>query len=395
MVCLLRITAVTMFAAVLFSVMPLSAQGEQLPQSWGDNAKITTSARSAVLIEGESGRILYEKNAFEMLPMASTTKIMTALLTLRQRNLDEYFTVDPMAIRVEGTSMGLVEGDQVSLRGLACGMLLLSGNDAANAAAVRIAGSIPAFAEQMNEMAKAIGMNFTSFANPSGLTAEGHYSTAYDMALLGQEALTDPTFAAICSSKSLSVEYGNPPYLRRISGHNRLLREYEGCIGIKTGYTKAAGRCLVSAAVREGVQLIAVTLNAPNDWEDHTKMLDYGFSILTAQNVTEGLQTTVPVANGQKEQCVVLPAEKGIAALMEGERETLACTLCLQPMVYAPIRKGDVVGEAIYSLEGMPILTVPLVAGETVEMLTPERIEEDSGNFFFWIWEKIKGLFGR
>ena len=180
--------------------------------------------------------------------MASTTKIMTALLTLEQGGLDDYFQVDSDAIRVEGSSMGLQEGDSVSLRALAYGMLLASGNDGANAAAVRIAGSIPAFVERMNARAAEIGMADTRFATPSGLDDPGHYSTAYDMALLAREALQSPLFAEICAQSKAVVQYGNPPYNRWLTNHNRLLREYPGTIGVKTGFTKASGRCQIGRA---------------------------------------------------------------------------------------------------------------------------------------------------
>ena len=234
-------------------------------QAVADTPDYQTKAKAAVLMDAQTGRVLFAQNAGLRLPMASTTKIMTALLTLEQGGLDNYFQVDSDAIRVEGSSMGLQEGDSVSLRALAYGMLLASGNDGANAAAVRISGSIPAFVERMNARAAEIGMADTRFATPSGLDDPGHYSTAYDMALLAREALQNPLFAEICAQSKAVVQYGNPPYNRWLTNHNRLLREYPGTIGVKTGFTKASGRCLVSCAERDGVRLIAVTLGCPDD----------------------------------------------------------------------------------------------------------------------------------
>ena len=174
--------------------------------------------------------------------------------------------------------MGLREGDSVSLNGLATGMLLASGNDAANAAAVKIAGSIEKFSGLMNQKAKELGMENSHFVTPSGLPNDDHYSTAADMALLARHALQNERFAAICTKSSAKLSFGNPPFDRWLYNHNRLLEDYPGCIGIKTGFTKKAGRCLVSAARRDGVTLICVTLSDPNDWRDHAALLDTGFA---------------------------------------------------------------------------------------------------------------------
>lgn len=225
------------------------------------------SASAAAVVELSTGKLLYGKNEEASMTMASTTKILTALLTLEYGDLDTEFTVDSNAIMVEGSSMGLQKGDRVTLRTLACGMLLSSGNDAANAAAVRIAGSLPEFAALMNQRAAQLGMTGSSFVTPSGLDAEGHFSTALDMAKLACAALRNEDFRAICSQTSMKVQFGSPPADRWLKNHNKLLTTYEGCIGVKTGFTKLSGRCLVSAAERDGVTLVCVTLKAPNDWD--------------------------------------------------------------------------------------------------------------------------------
>ena len=206
--------------------------------AYAENDELALSARAAILMTSDTLEVVYAKNEHERLPMASTTKIMSALLALEYKSPDEAVTVTKEAVSVEGTSMGLLPGDCVSVKTLACGMLLSSGNDAANVAAYAVSGGLDEFTALMNQRAKELNMNDTSFETPSGLDSENHYSTAYDMALLGAEAIKNPEFLSICSKKSMSVSYGNPPYRRTVTNHNRLLTIDEDCIGIKTGFTK-------------------------------------------------------------------------------------------------------------------------------------------------------------
>lgn len=241
------------------------------------------AARAAVVVEYETGKVLYEKNADLELPMASTTKIMTTLLTLESGDIDEWFTVDSEAIKVEGSSMGLSEGKIVTRRILAYGMMLPSGNDAANAAAVAVAGSIEDFVELMNEKAENFGLTNTHFATPSGLDdyTDEHYSTALDMANLTRLALSNEIFREICGTKSICLQFGDGESFW-LSNSNKLLSSCDGVIGVKTGFTDKAGRCLVSACERDGVTLICVTLSDPNDWYDHTNLYDYCFQMAGA-----------------------------------------------------------------------------------------------------------------
>lgn len=328
------------------------------------------SADSAILMTADTGMILVEKNAFEERPIASTTKIMTAMLALEYPALDEWFTVDENAIQVEGSSMGLRPGDQVTMRGLVYGMLLSSGNDAANAAAVKISGSIPAFVDKMNAKAQELGMKHTHFATPSGLDkGEEHYSTAYDMALLAKEALKNPDFVQICSSKTAQVEYGNPPYKRWLKNHNRLLKEYPGAIGVKTGFTKKAGRCLVSAAERDGVRLIAVVLNAPNDWSDSKALLDYGFSSVSDVKLdVDFSQSSIHVVGGAKGDCQVQAQDSFSVSLPIDKESDIVRKVYLDPFYYAPIEMGEEVGYATYQLNGEIIYSIPLYAAENVTL---------------------------
>jgi len=349
---------------------------------------VSVSAASAVLIEAQTGKILYAKNENEKRPMASTTKIMTALLCLESGNLDEQFVVDSSAIKVEGSSMGLVEGDIVTKRSLCIGMLLPSGNDAANAAAIKIAGSFEKFAEMMNERAAKIGMLNTHFVTPSGLDADGHYSTAYDMALLAREALKNPDFKAICSQKNIKLSYGNPPYDRWLKNTNKLLTYYNGCIGVKTGFTDAAGRCLVSATERNGVCLICVTLKAPDDWTDHQKMLNYGFSIVKNYALPVPAISQIGLVGGFKDSVGVSLASTPKASLTEEDFSKVQSTVFMDKFVYAPVKAGKVVGRVKYSIDGKEILSVPLIVSENADA---EAIQKEKS---FWdnLFEKFNIL---
>ena len=259
------------------------------------------SAKSAVLICADTGEVVYEFNAREKLPMASTTKIMTTLLCLESGGLHDEFVVDSKAIKVEGSSMGLCEGDKVTKYALCCGMLLPSGNDAANAAAVRISGSIEAFVRLMNQRARQMGLSKTFFVTPSGLEGVGHGSSAMDMALLAREALKNEIFREICSKEKMKVRFGNPPYDRWLKNTNRLLSMYDGVYGVKTGYTDEAGRCLVSACERDGKKLICVTLNDPNDWNDHMVLYEYGFRKVNQIDLSLPDDITADIVGGDSE----------------------------------------------------------------------------------------------
>lgn len=322
------------------------------------------SAVSAVLIEAETGTVLYEKNADEHRAMASTTKIMTALLTIEAGDLDREFTVDPLAIMVEGTSMGLLEGDRVSRRDLLYGILLPSGNDAANAAAVSVSGSISAFVKLMNSRAQELGLTDTHFVTPSGLDADGHYTTARDLANLTAFAMQNETFREVVCCRSAQVEFGNPPYNRTLYNSNKMLARYEGAIGVKTGFTDNARRCLVSAAERDGVTLIAVTLNAGDDWNDHTKMLDYGFTQVKAYPLEMGCSSRVAVA-GTGQSVGVYSHDESLA-LTPQQRSRLTRRVLLPTFVYGTVDKGDKLGEIQFLLDGEVVKSCPLYADATV-----------------------------
>ena len=307
------------------------------------NDDVALSASSAVLLNAQTGEIVYEKNCHEKRGIASTTKIMTSVLLLENLDLSDEIKVKGEDVKIEGTSIGLKADDVVTGEVLLKGMLLESGNDAANVTATAVSGTIDAFSVLMNEKAKSIGMKNTSFKNPSGLTEEGHFSTAYDMALLARYALSNPEFKIICSLKQARVSYGNPPYDRTFTNHNKLLDSCEGVFGVKTGFTKASGRCLVSACERNGLTLIAVTLKAPDDWNDHKKLYDFGFKKSAKRNVPfddSGIKVNVVGSNKQHVK-VELLSELSFFSVKEIETKTIV--YCEQ-FLYADIKCGDVVG---------------------------------------------------
>ena len=258
-----------------------------LPVGANDADALAPGARSAVLAEcvcGAAGeentdgqlRVVWEKNANEKLPMASTTKIMTALVALDRLPLDRRVTARAEACGIEGSSIYMKVGETFTVEELLYALLLQSANDAATLIALETAGSVEAFAALMNEKAAALGLRDTHFENPHGLDAEGHYTTARDLAALSCAALSVPQFREIVSTVRRTIGEGESA--RTLVNHNRMLTAYDGAIGVKTGYTKKSGRCLVSAAERGGVTLVAVTIDDGDDWRDHAAMLDYGFA---------------------------------------------------------------------------------------------------------------------
>ena len=328
------------------------------------------SAQSAVVLTADTGTVLFEKDGHTPRPVASTTKIMTALLALEaaQEQGDPLVDITQEMVAVEGSSMGLQAGDSISLTGLAAGMLLASGNDAANAAALYLDGSLESFAARMNQRAAALGMEDTHFVTPSGLDGEdaqglGHLSTAYDMALLARVALEDQAFRQLCSSPSLAVEFAEPVKRVTYTNHNKLLAQYQGCVGVKTGFTKEAGRCLVSAAERDGALLIAVTLNAPNDWEDHTALLDYGFSQVEPYQLAGGdVRLTVPVVGSPEEAVSLRGSNGGEVTLPLGQGAQVERVVHAPKFLYAPVEAGEQVGEICWYLEGQLLGSAPLTA---------------------------------
>lgn len=325
---------------------------------------IGVSAASAVLMEADSGRILYQKDAHTERAMASTTKIMTALLAAERLDLERDITVNAQAVQVEGTALGLRGGDQISGRDLITGLLLVSGNDAANVLAQEMAGSQEKFAALMNERAAQIGMTHSHFVTPSGLDADGHASTAYDMALLAREALKNDTLAAIFQMKSATIHMGAPKREVTVANHNRLLQLYPDAIGLKTGFTKKAGRCLVSAARRDGVTFIVVTLNCPDDWDDHMHLYDAAFAQVEPVSLPSVELPALRVAGSDKQRLTLTMEPPPAITALQGDAARIRCRLELPSFVWGGIRQGDRVGWAVYTLDGNEVKRLPVKAAQ-------------------------------
>lgn len=341
-------TEIALALALALALMPLPARGSGEPG---------IRAEAAVVAELETGRILYEKDPDKPMKAASTVKILTALVALEHLDPAMEVTVRPEWTGLEGSSMYLEPGEKCTVEDLLRGLLLVSGNDAAQALACLTAGSAEAFAALMNEKAAALGMTGSRFVDPSGLRAEGHSVTARDMAKLTCAAMEDPRFRAIVASRSAAAAG------RTLQNHNKLLWRYEGAIGVKTGYTRAAGRTLVSCAEREGLTLVCVTLNDPDDWEDHAALLDWGFA--NYRRVPAGsLRWSLEVVSGLAPAVEVLP--RGDSLLLP--REGVRWEVCLPPFVYAPVATGDEVGRLrCLDGEGRLLADVPLICASAVE----------------------------
>lgn len=326
---------------------------------------INLSAENAVIIEAESGRVLYQKNATAKATMASTTKIMTGLLACEYGKFDEVVTVSKNAAYQEGTSMYLKVGEKIVFSELLWGLLLSSGNDSAVAIAEHICGDSKTFAEKMTARAAEIGAVQTSFKNPNGLDEEGHFSTALDMAKITREALKNEKFSEIVSTWQKTTERGT------YTNHNKLLKMYNGVVGVKTGFTKKSGRCLVSACEAGGVKMIAVTLKAPDDWNDHMKMYDYVKNNYKIKLPVEGgsIYCEIAAENGEK---VPLLCENNIGVFVNSEEEgSINITEDIPVKIALPVRKGQRIGKITVSLNGVKMGESALLADRDV--LPPEK----------------------
>jgi len=330
------------------------------------------SANHAVLIEVTSGKVLLEKNAYKRAAMASTTKIMTGWLALELGNPTDIVTVSANAANTEGSSMWLAEGEKIPLIDLIYGLMLNSGNDAATAIAEHIAGNTEEFAKLMTQRATDTGLKNTNFTNPHGLANDSHYTTAYDLAMITREALKNSEFAEIVATKTKIVSWEGHDYGRTLQNHNKMLVLYEGADGIKTGFTKASGRCLVSSATRNGMQLIAVTLNAPSDWNDHATMLDFGFANYSYKKIlsTSDIIKTVPVENSAITYLPTVTSEDIYLLLPNKDSQNIKIQYNLPDSVSAPILQKQTLGELTITLNGAIVTHVPLISNNDV----PENI---------------------
>ncbi len=342
---------------------------------------VSSSASSAILYEPSTGTVLYEKNAHIKRPMASTTKLMTALLTAECLPPDRVVTVRREALEVIGSTVGLQAGDRLTVRDLLYALLLASGNDAANVLAFETDGSLDAYAARMNARAEAIGMTDTCFVTPSGLDAEGHGSTAYDMALLAAEVLKNDRTAEACATVTADIVVSDR--VLTVRNHNRLLTELEGCVGMKTGYTSQSGRCLVTAATRDGVTLIAVTLDCADDWAEHRAMLEEGFACVKNVVCEPPALTEIPVFGGTSASVSV--TGESVSFVGPRDAETPKASVRAVPYVWAPIEAGETLGSVEYRVGDTVVATAPLVATASVDVMP-------RAPFLTRVWDMFFGM---
>ncbi len=342
------------------------------------------SAQSAILIEAESGKVLYSKNPEKRLPMASTTKIMTAILAIECGiSLDTVVKIPKNAVGIEGSSIYLKEGEEISFEALIYALLLCSANDAAVAIAFTVGGTLEHFVDLMNQKATSLGLCDTQFSNPHGLPDENHFTSAHDLALLMAYCVKNPIFLNIsgCEKKIFASDQNSS---RVMINHNRLLRTYSGIIAGKTGYTKSSGRCLVTSAERDGLRLIAVTLNAPNDWQEHTNLFDFGFESYKMLHL-DSVFITLPVVSGSKNEIVA--TSSGSSLFLPKSSEEISVQINAPHFIFGSVNKGEKIGEVVYKLGSKTVLTIPLIATETV------KAKRYKFNPFRWLIDLIKGLF--
>lgn len=349
-------------------------------------AELAVSAKAAILMHADSGRVLYEKNADEHMLIASTTKIMTAIVVLEHCELDDLVEVDSRSAGIEGSSMYLKAGESYTVEDLLYGLLLVSGNDAASALALHVADSMEEFAELMNAKAAELGMTESSFKNAHGLDEEGHYSTARDMAKLAAYCMGNEDFARIAGTVSHTVGE------QTLVNHNRLLREYDGCLGLKTGYTMAAGRTLVTCAERDGARYVCVTLNDPDDWDDHKALYDWAFANYSfAEVIPAGLSYEVPLISGAE---MTAPAEtEGAAYALIQNGESYDMELELPAFAFAPISEGERAGRAVACSDGQEIASVRIVYSEDVEVDRELKLTPGERFLRFWVLTGLSAPF--
>ena len=358
------------FLFSLFSIFAIAKEAETL----------SLSAKSVCLIEADSRRILYGKNENIRMPMASTTKIMTAIVALESGiSLSTEILVPKEAVNIEGSSLYLAEGEKITFESLLYGLLLCSANDAAIAIAILVAGSVDGFVTEMNIKASELGLSNTHFENPHGLYDDNHYTTAFDLANLMAYCMKNDVFALISGCEKKVFPKGDDG-TRVMINHNKLLRENMGIISGKTGFTKKSGRCLVSCAQQNQLNLICVTLNAPDDWNDHKKLYDFGFSNYKKVNF-DTVSFNIPLISGQKTEITV--ASEDISLLVPVDYENIEMIIESPRFLFAGLKKGNQIGKVIYRYNGKILASSPLVLLEDVPKI----------QYTFNLFEWLKNLF--
>ncbi len=370
-----RLVLLITSVSILFSVNCFAS-------SFNESADIpvfsNASAQSYLLMDAKTGDVLSSRNPDLKLPMASTTKIMTCIVALERAVLSDEVSVHKDAVGIEGSSVYLIKDEKLKLEELLYALMLESANDAAAAIALHVSESIPAFALLMNETAKRIGMDSTVFVNPHGLSVDGHYSTARDLCKLMRYAMQNEAFRVITGTETMTISAPNGK-TRFLSNHNKLLRIYEDCIGGKTGFTKKAGRCLVTSAKRGDTELVCTTLGDPDDWRDHCALFDYGFSLYSSRQIVDAgeIRFEIPVIGG-KAKHVCASNRDAFSCLVRNE-EKIVFSVELPRFVYAPVKEGAKIGEAIFKNGDLEIGRLPIYLDDEVI----KKVEKLS------FWEKI------
>lgn len=333
----------------------------------GGLAQGETSAKAACVLELETGRVLLESNMHARLPMASTTKVMTALLAIEQGELSDTVTCSERAFGVSGTSIYLQLGESLTLEEMLLGLMLSSGNDAAVAIAEHIGGSLEGFVQKMNERAAQIGAVNTHFANPHGLPDDAHYTTAYDLALIAREAMGNPVFRRIVSTQRATIPWEGRTYNRQLNNKNRLLTSYEGATGVKTGFTSKAGRCLVFGAQRGGMEIVGVVLGCSDWFDEAERLMDGCFQTYTMARVLGPMESAgqLAVEDGRTDTVQLCLMQEMSVPLMEGESAQIV--LDVPQSVRAPVYPGMHVGTAHLVVGGKEYAQCEVVASERVD----------------------------
>ncbi len=354
----------------------------QITFVYADASAPYQDAEAFVVINASTLSVLEGKDIHKRLPMASTTKIMTAIVMCELvEDMSKTIVTTKEMVTVEGSSMGLLPGDTVSYHDLLYGLLLASGNDAANTIAISLCGSLDAFVEKMNIKATELMLEDTSFETPSGLDGENHYTSAYDLACIAAYALKIPEIAQAVATQRATLFYGNPPYRRSLTNHNKLIGSYDGAIGVKTGFTVKSGRCLVSAVKRGACCVITVTLNAANDYENHKFLIENNIKKLKETNLVPPEKLSSVLADGRE---ISLSAEPASIGLLPEEKDNISYKIYLPPFLYTPVCQGEKVGWVEYYYDSRMIARSDIVSDFPANL--PLAEETDSGN-------KIKKMF--
>ena len=367
--------AVLIIAALLLSLLSVYASSSVAEE-------LRVSARSAALYQPNTGKYIYTKNHKRRMHMASTTKIMTALVALEETDdLSRRVVIDSSAEGVEGSSAYLKAGEVVTMRELLYALLLQSANDAAVAIAEEVGGGVEGFAEMMNERALEMGLEDTHFSNPHGLDDENHYTTAADLAVIASEALRNEEFAQIASTYRKTIVDGERR--RTYQNHNKLLYKYEGAIGVKTGFTDESGRCLVGAAEKDGLRFISVTLDAPDDWSDHIRMLDHGYSMMKRITLIAPYEYrySLPMADEHGTSVPVTNTDEMSIYLDGGEHE-IKRYITLPRFISHSVKKGDTLGKVSFYVDGE-------LAGESLLVCCEDKPLTDRRSFIRKILDRL------